>query len=93
LTNDFFLVYNLLINVYSRKEEQMKPWILKGDSTNSHQSTFKTYDCNCKHSKFENLRDFVGRPKQYLLARKIKSRIKALAKMLIRENIQDLERS
>lgn len=71
----------------------MKTWILKNDLSRSPQSAFKTYGCGCKKSKYENERDFVGRPKHYLLARKIKSRIKALAKMLTKEDLADLERS
>ena len=71
----------------------MKTWILKSDLSRSPQAAFRMYACVCKKSKHahDSEMDFVGRPRHYFLARKLKSQLKGLSKLLAIEDAVDME--
>jgi hypothetical protein len=69
----------------------MKTWILKNDLSRSPQAAFRTYICGCKKSKHNDEKSFFGRPKHYFLARKLKSQIKTLTRILNLGGVADAE--
>ncbi len=71
----------------------MKTWILNNDLTRSPQAALKMYSCGYKKAKHDKEGSFLSRNQQHFFARKLKSKIKALSKLLVRESIADMERS
>jgi hypothetical protein len=59
----------------------MKTWILKNDLSRSPQAAFRAYTCG-KKSKHDSEKVFFSKPKHYFLARKLKSQIKTLTRLL-----------
>lgn len=71
----------------------MKTWILKSDLSYSPQAAIRMYTCSCRKAKHSHGSDydFVGKPRHYLLARKLKSQYKSLSRLLTIQDAFDVE--